>query len=208
MRNLPHIEDFKAKCACRWCSPGNALFSHCRLDASYIYCYIRDCLCLYKPNSCAALITYTHMDTVSSTIATPASAAEGQEPAKKQFVGNHGRTPSPPLKNRVIVFNCRENTIGVENKKDFAKRKAPHTSMYDAKSDLRLQVQEPIRKSSSPLFGAKSLSLWIHRQNQHRLWTTRRRADIATLCLRRSTSTGWVPSTNCCGLRDSCKRYT
>jgi len=133
-------------------------FSHRRPDASYIYCYIHDCLCLYKPG-CCALITYIHMDTISSTIATPVSAAEGQEPSKKQFVGNRGRTPSPPLKNRVIVFNCRANTIGVENKKDFVKRKAPHTSMYVTKSDLRQQVQEPIKKSSFPLFGAKSLSL-------------------------------------------------
>ena len=64
------------------------------------------------------------METVNTNVAPPPATAEGEEISGGRFLSNRGRTPSPPLKNRVIVFDCREGTIGVENKKDFDKRTA------------------------------------------------------------------------------------
>ncbi|MCJ1253623.1 hypothetical protein MMC24_001435 [Lignoscripta atroalba] len=58
------------------------------------------------------------MDTIDETILT--AATEESEPSRNQFVKNRGRTPSPPLKNRVIVYDCNQRTVEVQNKEDVA----------------------------------------------------------------------------------------
>ena len=68
------------------------------------------------------------MDTIDETILT--AATEESEPSRNQFVKNRGRTPSPPLKNRVIVYDCNQRTVEVQNKEDVAHRKLLTIMMF------------------------------------------------------------------------------
>jgi len=49
-----------------------------------------------------------------------ASAAEDEAPVGHQTLKARGRTPSPPLKNRVIVYDCNERAILVRSKLDIS----------------------------------------------------------------------------------------
>ena len=75
-----------------------------------------------------------------------ASAVNTQEPRRSQFLRIRGRSRSPPLKNRVIVYDCDQKTIQVKSEDDVIKSKDSNLGLkYRANCevlDRRLQENE------------------------------------------------------------------
>lgn len=62
------------------------------------------------------------------------------EPSKHQFLRIHGKTRSPPLKDRVIIYDCDKKSLEVRSKKEFDKGKLTKTHSQRADGSVWQQV--------------------------------------------------------------------
>lgn len=68
------------------------------------------------------ILVYRHMDSAGHHD-VDAVSADGFQPARHRFLMDCGKTPSPPLRDRVIVFNCESKRTEVRSKKEVDKGK-------------------------------------------------------------------------------------
>ena len=57
-------------------------------------------------------------------------------PLGHQFLRTRGKTPSPPLKDRVIVYDCERKKLEVKSKKEADKGKLKQTIKHSAHNDF------------------------------------------------------------------------
>ena len=63
------------------------------------------------------------MDTTNNNSGpdTTSAAPDNSEPSESRWLKNREKTPSPPLKNRVIVYDCDDKSVLVQSK-DYIRR--------------------------------------------------------------------------------------
>ena len=106
------------------------------------------------------------MGTTGVSKPTAASVFEGDEPSSGQFYKKRARTPTPPLKTKVLVFDCELKTVSVQQEKDVIACKLFPQLGYRANSDGGMQTLGTSRRSLFLCIRTRSQSSSTRKQSQ------------------------------------------
>ncbi len=63
----------------------------------------------------------TYMDTIGKSKDDAPSASQEPEPRRNQFLRNWGRTLSPRIEDRVVIYDCEKRSVQVRSQKEVDK---------------------------------------------------------------------------------------